>query len=282
MSIVIGIDVGISSTKLVGIENGNRIKSPLAVASCDQVSSVYGAFGKYIHDNGIALDEVDEILITGVGARELKCPLCGVSTTHVDEFRANGLGARFDSGLDHIIVVSMGTGTSLVRVDGDDICHIGGIGMGGGTLQGLSHLLLHTSDIAQVRRWAQAGDANAVNLTIGDICHGSLNGLFPEATASLFAQAHHNEASRNDIAAGLIHMVLETIGSSAVLSQANGGLKDFVLIGNLTRLEACKHVFPLLEELYEVRFHIPKHASYCTALGAALCYNREMNHNDRE
>ena len=282
MSIVIGIDIGISSTKLVGIENGNGIKPPLAVACCEQAPSVYDAFINYIHNHGIALEEVDEIRLTGVGAREVKFPTCDVSMTCVDEFIANGLGARFGSGMDQMIVVSMGTGTSLVRVDGDDIRHIGGIGMGGGTLLGLSQLLLHTSDIAKVERWAQDGHPNAVNLTIGDICNGSLNGLFPEATASLFARAHQDTVSRNDIAAGLIHMVLETIGSCAVLSQLNGGLKDFVLIGNLTRLEACNHVFPMLEELYDVRFHIPEYASYCTALGAALSYKRDFNPTNKE
>ena len=47
-------------------------------------------------------------------------------------------------------MVSMGTGTSFVRVDGDEIQHIGGMGIGGGTLQGLSRLLLKTHDIHQV------------------------------------------------------------------------------------------------------------------------------------
>lgn len=34
-----------------------------------------------------------------------------------------------------MIVVSMGTGTSLVKCEGDNIRHIGGIGIGGGSQQ---------------------------------------------------------------------------------------------------------------------------------------------------
>ena len=45
MSTVIGIDLGISSTKIVGIENGKRIKSPMVIKGSDSVSSMYGAFG---------------------------------------------------------------------------------------------------------------------------------------------------------------------------------------------------------------------------------------------
>ena len=71
-------------------------------------------------------------------------------------------------------------------------------------------------------------------------------------------------------------MVLETIGSAAVLSQINGGFKNFVLIGRLTELlTSFKYIFSQLESLYDVHFHIPKYAPYCTALGAALIYKYE-------
>ena len=276
MSIVIGIDAGISSTKIIGIENGKRIMEPMSISCSDHAAAIYGAFGNYLMQRGgISLESIEQVMLTGVGAKGMKSPILDCPTTYVDEFKANGLGARFDSGLDHIIVVSMGTGTSLVRVDGDDITHIGGIGMGGGTLLGLSKLLLNTSNIEEITALAEFGFTGCVNLRISDICDGDIDGLFKEATASLFANALNKKPSKNDIAAGIIHMVLETIGSAAVLSQINGGFKDFVLIGKLTELTSCKEIFPQLEKLYKVHFHIPKYASYCTALGAALSYGYE-------
>jgi len=277
MSIILGIDAGISSTKIIGIENGNRIMSPMTTSCGGPISSIYGALGLYLTTNNIALDGIEHIMITGVGARQVTAPIHNCSTTYVDEFIANGLGARFDSGLDHMIVVSMGTGTSMVRVDGEDISHIGGIGMGGGTLMGLSQLLLHTNNIDEISELADEGYPDSINLRIKDIHITGLGNLTSEATASLFAKASQGKFTDNDIAAGLIHMVLETIGSCAVLSQLNGGFKDFVLIGRLTELNSCRYVFPMLEELYHVHFHIPKYAPYCTALGAALNYNRNEN-----
>lgn len=273
MSIVIGIDVGISSTKILGIENGKRIKSPMCVKGIeDPEAALYGALGKYISENGIDLNDIEHLMITGMGTKQVKSPIYELPTEFVDEFMANGLGARFDSGLDHIIVVSMGTGTSLVRVDGNDIQHIGGIGMGGGTLQGLSHLLLGSSNVQHVQNMALRGEISQINMSIGDITTDGLNELTADATASLFAKANKTNPDDSDIAKGLVWMVLETIGSCAVLSQLNGGFKDFVLIGNLTRLEECKEVFPMMEELYGVHFIIPKYAPYCTALGAAISY----------
>lgn len=273
MSLVIGIDVGGSTTKIVGIENGTTIKSPMNIKANDPITSLFGAFGKYLYDNDISLGDVQQVMLTGVGASGVTTPIYGLPTTHVDEFQADGLGARFDIGLDQLIVVSMGTGTTLVRVDGDDIKHIGGISMGGGTLQGLSRLMLKTNHISEVVEMASKGDISHINLQIKDISKGDIEGLPMHATASLFGKAIDNNATDNDIAKGLICMVLETIGSCAVLSQVNDGFKDFVLIGNLTQLPECQVIFPMMESLYGVRFHIPAHARYCTALGAALSYS---------
>lgn len=275
MSIIIGIDAGISSTKIIGIENGERIMAPMTVKSSDASSAIYGALGKYLNDNDTTLESVEQVMLTGIGAKDLKLPMIGRPTAKVDEFIANGMGARFDSGLDHMIVVSMGTGTSLVRVDGDEIRHIGGIGMGGGSLQGLARLLLGTSNVKEISNMADKGNPAHVNLLIEDICKDELGNLTGDATASLFAKVLQRTPDDNDIAAGLIHMVLETIGSAAVLSQLNGGFRDFVLVGGLTELSLCREVFPLMEKLYSVHFHIPKYAPYCTALGAALSYKYE-------
>ena len=275
MSQVIGIDVGGSTTKIVGIENGTHIKSPMNITANDPITSLFGAFGKYLYDNNIALEDVEHVMLTGVGASGVTTPIYGLPTTHVDEFRADGLGARFVSGLQQLIVVSMGTGTTLVRVDGDDIAHIGGISMGGGTLQGLSHLLLKDNHIQDVIEMAQHGDISRINLQIKDISKGDIEGLPMHATASLFGKVMNSNPNDNDIAKGLICMVLETIGSCAVLSQVNGGFKDYVLIGNLTLLPECQIIFPMMESLYDVRFHIPEHARYCTALGAALSYQQQ-------
>ena len=48
MSIVIGIDVGISSTKILGIENGKRIKCPMCVKGVED-SEAFESLGLEIH-----------------------------------------------------------------------------------------------------------------------------------------------------------------------------------------------------------------------------------------
>ena len=150
MAIVIGIDVGISTTKIVGIREDGIVVSPIRIKATDPVTSLYGAFGKYLHDNNIQLENVEQVMLTGVGSAYIDSPIYGLPTGKAEEFIADGLGARYESALDRMIVVSMGTGTSLVQCDGDHIEHIGGIGIGGGTLQGLARIMLKTDDIKQI------------------------------------------------------------------------------------------------------------------------------------
>lgn len=46
MGIIIGIDIGGTTTKIVGYSN-DSILSPILVKATDPVASVYGAFGRF-------------------------------------------------------------------------------------------------------------------------------------------------------------------------------------------------------------------------------------------
>ena len=276
---VIGIDVGISTTKIVGINQDGVVVSPIRIKATDPVTSLYGAFGKYLYDNKIRLEDIEHVMITGVGAAYIDSPIYGLPTDKAEEFIADGLGAWYEIGKREMIVVSMGTGTSLVQCDEKGIRHIGGIALGGGTLTGLSRIMLKTDDINQVVSLAMGDDLSNIDVRIGDISPNALPGLPKHATASLFGNARSN-ASREDIALGIITTVLQTIGSSCILASLNSGIREYVLIGNLTLLPQCKEVFPALEKLYKVRFIIPKYSEFCTAIGAALCYDK--NHKNKK
>lgn len=271
MGIVIGIDVGISTTKIVGVDESGRVISPKRIRATDPVTSLYGAFGRYLYDNKISLGDVEHVMLTGVGSAYISDSVYGLPTDKAQEFIADGLGARYETHLDRMLVVSMGTGTSIVKCDGADIRHIGGIGIGGGTLQGLSRLLLKTDDIQQVAALATHGDISHVNVLIGDISTGPLPGLPMDAIASLFGNAQ-SDASREDMALGLIWMVLQSVCSASVLASLGSGIKEFAMIGSLTLLPQCGLVFSATEKLYGVRFSVPRYAEFCTAIGAALCY----------
>ena len=119
MGMVIGIDVGGSTTKIVGIDENNQIIQPMFITAADPVTSLFGAFGKYLHDNNIKLEDIEQVMVTGVGSAFVTTPIYNLPTQMVDEFTADGLGARHYIGIDKLIVVSMGTGTTFVKIDHD-------------------------------------------------------------------------------------------------------------------------------------------------------------------
>lgn len=98
MKIAIGIDVGISTTKIVGIRDG-MVVSPLWIKATDPVTSLYGAFGKFLHDNMINLEDVERVMLTGVGAAYINSPIYGLPTEKTEEFVADGLGLSLSRNL---------------------------------------------------------------------------------------------------------------------------------------------------------------------------------------
>ncbi len=271
MSIIVGIDVGGSTTKIVGFD-GNKLLSPGLVKANDPIASVYGGFGKFTNDNKISLKDIDKVMITGVGSSFLGDNIYGLETVHVNEFIANGKGGLYLSGIDEAIVVSMGTGTAYVYSNGktNEYIHLGGTGVGGGTLVGIADKLLGIRSAQHVAELALGGDLNNIDLRISDITENDISPtLKNNLTASNFGKVS-DLASREDIALGLVNMVFETIAMLAIFSARMKGIRDIVLIGNLTVLPQANEIFSSLKESFGVNIIIPENAAYGTVIGAAL------------
>lgn len=268
---IIGIDIGGSTTKIVGIKN-NRLLDPLSVEASDPVASASGALGKFLSINNIPISGVELIRMTGVGASFILKDLLGIPVYKVQEFRAVGYGGLYLSGLDKAIIVSMGTGTALVKANGDCISHIGGTGVGGGTIMGLSKAMLNLSDFDNIINLAESGDLSLVDLSISDISRGDIGNLPPTLTASNFGKMN-DKAGKNDLLKAILNMVFQTIGMMAVMAAKIEKDSEIVVSGNLSNVPQAARTFKELSKLYGVKFHIPKHARYCTAIGAAISYN---------
>lgn len=278
-STVLGIDVGGSTTKIVGfhLENGTRtlIEEPMFVRATDPVTSVYGAFGRFTAENGIELSEIDRIMMTGVGSSYLSKPIYGLPSSPVSEFRSIGLGGLYLSGLDDAIIVSMGTGSALVRArktaDGTTIDYLGGTGVGGGTLTGLTKRLIGVDTIDHIEQLCLEGDLSNIDLRIKDMYKENPHDISADLTAANFGKVS-DMATNADIALGVANMVGETIAMMAVFAARGFGLKKIVLTGNLSTLEPIRAVFDSMTEsgVFGVDFIIPRHSQFATVIGAAL------------
>lgn len=271
MGIRIGIDIGSSTTKIVAFEK-ERMLEPMAVRADNQMTSLYGAFGSYLYANNLELSDVDGVYITGMGSKQVDKPVYGCPTYKVDEFQATGTGGYYLTDKKEVIVVSMGTGSFYVKVTETEMKHLGGVGLGGGTICGLSAVALNTDDIHEIAALSRRGDVAQIDLRIGDLAKEKLPGLNLDVTASNFAKADA-QSKPEDVAAGIVHMVIENICQTGILASTQTGIKDYILIGGLTKFFECQKIIEAFKSLWDVEITIPKYSDYATAIGAVIAGN---------
>lgn len=271
MKTILGIDIGGTTTKIVGLDHTGSLLSTLRVQAEDPVTSLYGAFGSYLSGNKLTLEDVGRVVLTGVGASHVEGDIYGLPTCKVDEFSASGTGALAMSGRDKAVVATMGTGTAFLWAErGRGVRHLCGSGIGGGTLGGLCRKLVDMERFGQIKRLAEGGDLGKVDLTIRDIAQNPAATLDPTLTAANFGNLSE-DATPADLAAGAVNLVLQAIGTMTVLACQCCNCKTVVLTGSVTTLSQVKPNFENFQRLYGIRYIIPERATFATAIGAGLC-----------
>ena len=265
---IIGIDIGGTTTDIVGLK-GSKIINPLTVIANDPITSAAGALGKFLEAIGASLNEVDTIAVTGVGSNEVKPKLFGIPVVKVDEFTAIGTAGSFLSGVENGIVVSMGTGTAIVTVKKKEIKHWGGSGVGGGTLLGLARKMLNITNLKSLVDLASRGNLNRVDLTVGDIAGRAINNLPASTTASNFGKLA-DEATDKDIALAILNLVGQTIGILGIAAAHANSLETIILTGKLASIKPLKVILKGVADLHKTKFFIPENADFATVIGAAI------------
>ena len=273
-NVIIGIDVGGSTTKIVGFDmtDGNRtLIEPIFVRATDPVTSTFGAFGKFLDVNNLTLDNISRVMITGAGSSFITKPLYGLPCYKIEEFKAIGLGGLYLSGLEKALIASLGTGTALVFAeDGKEPQYQGGTGVGGGTLVGLSKRMLDMDTVVHIEELAKEGSLDKVDLRIGDIMNSdNIPGFTDTTTASNFGNVS-DLATKADIALGIINMVFETIGMISIFAARGCGIRDIILTGNLSSVAQAGLIFSTLNRMFDMNFIIPEYSRFGTVIGAAL------------
>ncbi|HOB83002.1 MAG TPA: pantothenate kinase [Bacteroidales bacterium] len=265
---VIGIDIGSTTTKVAAIISDNNIIK-ITTRAVDAITSATGAFGKMIMENDFRLDSIDRINMTGAGSSKITGDLFGIKTNKIDEMAAIGAGGKYLSKKDRIIISNIGTGTAIIQVSGNVITHLGGTGVGGGTIIGLAKELLKTTDFDTILRYALKGNINNVDLNVGDIAEANIGFLEKTYTASNFGKML-DIASREDIALGIINLTYQVIGMVSVFAARSKDNHTVVITGNGSNNPIGQKILKAISGMYNIDFDFPADAEYATAIGAAL------------
>jgi type II pantothenate kinase len=165
----------------------------------------------------------ESVGLTGGGAAKLEKQL-SCQALRINEFAAWGNGAAEllqDVAVGparRYLLISLGTGTSVMLVDGMAVNRIGGTALGGGTVVGLGAALLDRSDFSEIAALAERGDRRRVDLLVSDIYRPGEIPLLGDLTAASFGKlARPGDGQTTPAREDLAHAVMGLVGENVAL-----------------------------------------------------------------
>ena len=263
-SVRIGVDVGSSLTKVAFRQASGPVR--------------YELMGRGAYDQVVeAVHRVQpQVLgLTGGGASQLASLLDG-KAVQVNEFKAWGTGAnrmlKRGQKTDTYLLVSLGTGTSVMLVDHKDVRRLGGTALGGGTILGLGAALLQQSNFEETCQLAAQGTRDSVDLLVRDIYSDPDRPLQGDLTAAAFGRLARQDnvaPPREDVAAAIMRLVGENVTLIAGGHARHLGLDRLVFGGSTLRNNpALEAVLTEVSNLLGLKAYFLANSEFVGALGA--------------
>jgi len=258
---IIGIDMGYSSTKIV-VLNKSRIIHKQLIEYLDKPR-----LEKLVRDVILKYKDVRKICITGGKSRLIKLRF-SVPVKHVDELKATGTGSLFLAGKQKGIVVSCGTGTAVINANENNFDHLGGTGVGGGTILGLSKRMLSITDVKRIEALAKRGFLSKTDIQVGEIAGGSVGVLPKNITASNFGKLV--DSKKEDVAKAILNLVAEVIATTAIFAARSANQSSVFLAGRVIKIKYVYSRIKVIGGLFKISMLRLPQPEYATAVGAAL------------
>jgi len=274
ISTYIAVDIGMTNIDLILEHKSGQFSHMLAnqhLSASDQLRLALNVVEKYL-EPGMTVG------VTGGRYRDLPDDVDGYRVKKVDEMLALGLGGLALSGLDAGLVVSAGTGAAMVAARGWDVAHVTGSAVGGGTLLGLSKLILNTSDVKEIDQLALEGDASAVDIMLTEAIGGKVGRLPAHANAVNLGKLDREDSfTRENLAAGLVRLVAQVIAVIAINAANSANLSEIILVGHLMDLESIRREVDLVGDFYHRNFIVPENPGFGTARGVLEVLKKNEN-----
>jgi type II pantothenate kinase len=275
------IDFGISNTDVVVRRGGELYTWSQRYQTDPDEASVRALLAT----GGVDLDDLTQLAVTGGRHRVLSEQVGRTTVVKVNEVQAIGRGGQALLGLEGaaqefpLMVASCGSGTALIKAQGDRYAHVSGTAVGGGTMLGLARLLLGTMDPLAIEALAAAGDRNGADLSLADVITGPIGSLPADATAVNFGRlgraSFDGQVSREDLAAALVNLIAQTIALITINAARAHGCERVVMIGHMLDMATFRQIVGLVEQYYAAELQLVERPGYATAIGALLLAEAE-------
>ncbi|WP_028975999.1 type II pantothenate kinase [Sporolactobacillus terrae] len=218
------------------------------------------------------------VMLTGGRAAHLKEKLTDRFCSVLPEFAASAQGARqllareCTTVPNRFLLTTVGTGTSLNYVHDGAMDWLGGSGVGGGTLMGLTGLLTGIYDFKTLLRYAARGKRDIIDLTVARIYEGEEPPIAGDLTASNFGALSENTRSLSpeDQIASIIGLVAETVTSLSILAAQKAEVDTVIFVGGaLSGNKQLKEIAAQYCAQWGITAILPQNGVYCGAIGAA-------------
>ncbi|MBA0564261.1 hypothetical protein Golob_009214, partial [Gossypium lobatum] len=234
---------------------------------------------------GVSIDKEDEMDCLVAGANFLLKAIRHEAFTHME-------GHKEFVQIDHndlfpYLLVNIGSGVSIIKVDGDGkFQRVSGTNVGGGTYWGLGRLLTKCNSFDELLELSQRGDNRTIDMLVGDIYGGmdySKIGLSASTIASSFGKAISDKKELQDyrpedISLSLLRMISYNIGQISYLNALRFGLKRIFFGGFFIR----GHAYTMDTISFAVHFWSKgeaqamflRHEGFLGAVGAFMSYQK--------
>jgi type II pantothenate kinase len=209
------------------------------------------------------------VVLAGGRAPAAAAALAPVATSVVSEFDAWARGAGIvaaragETIAEPYLLVSLGTGTSILLVDEGRATRVAGTALGGGTLVGLASLLLGGARYDELVALAARGSRRDVDLLLGDVYPDI---AIPEFTAAHFGKLRSRRPE--DVAHAIVGMVAESVALIAANQAMARGVACVVYGGSvLVRNPALAEVLTAMTGYFGLRVVVPAEGAHCGAVG---------------
>ena len=187
---------------------------------------------------------VDEVRATGIRSAVLPESVEGISIKKFDEFEVIPEAAGGGT-----IAVTVGTGTSIVDTEKKE--HLGGTGVGGGTIMGLCSIIAGNGNFEHYETLAESGISGKTDLLVGDVSEG-MGILSREVTASNLAKLSR-DSDVNNVVRGVFNLVGEVVGTLSCFALRSTGYDRAIFLGSAMESELLISVVDGVFNLYGCR-----------------------------
>ena len=243
--------------------------------------NIHGIIDYLLLEYNIDKNDIEVILLTGGRSSFIDLNKYGnVKINIIPEFTSASFGALLLSKQDRGIILNLGTGTTYIYSDLNEIKHIGGSAIGGGTIMALAKLLYKIENYDDLICFIKKGNFKNADINIEDISKTNIGELNANITASNLGAIINNTKKYNefDIMSSIVNMVIQNIGLLAkelkvnVENQYNIKNLPLILIGGLIADEYILKYFDDICSYTNVKYLIPEYSRYAVCIGAYEYY----------